>query len=138
MRFTRNSKVTVVLANINIICFITFIMAMILLVITAHVSKETAENVMAPTFAVTSASSIITSIIWILSSKLFPPIFDYFVFKEEEEIYFLINCESQIVDNNSLELRDDEIVFYSYGQRVESKYNEDVVEYLKKLGAKFK
>lgn len=137
MRFTRSSKVTIVLANINIICFITFIMAMILLVITAHVSKETAENVMAPTFAVTSASCIITSIICILSSKLFPPVFDYVVFKEEGKIYFLTDSGFKEVDNNTLELRGDEIVFYSKGFIIETKYNKDVIEYLKKLGAKF-
>lgn len=137
MRFTRNSKVAVVIANITIICFITFAMAAILLAIVARLDKELAENTIAPTFGVATASSMITSIIWMLSSKLFPPVFDYCVFKEGEKIYFFTNSECKEVDNNTLEYKGDEIVFYSEGLRTEIKCNKDVIEYLKELGAKF-
>lgn len=137
MRFTRNSKVTMVISQITIICLITMLLAIAVLSVTAHVSRDTADTIMLPAFFKITTATIIFSILWTLSEKLFPPIFDYLILEDEGKIYFVFVCEPIRVDNNTLKCTNDEMEFYSDGELIKIKYDQNVIEYLKKLGAKF-
>ena len=107
MRFTRNSKVTIAIIQITAICLITALMAMVIIVVTMIVDPKVAGRLAVPAFIIPIIVGSISSMLWSLSEKLFPPIFDYLILADEGKIYFVFVCEPIRVDNNTLKCNND-------------------------------
>ena len=117
------------------------LLAMVILIITSIVSSEVAENVLVRVFRTTCACTIVSSLLWLALGKLFPPIFDYFVFKFGDKICFAAadgtRCYYIEITSKFLKYSNEEIGFKLGEQVIKIKCDKNVIKYLKELGADF-